>query len=99
MTTWPAAKAACAHGPAAQHRRRTRVTPRVQVPDSLRAMVAHAEGDRAEALTARLPHLYALANALDANTADDLVRETLTSALADPDADTTGHGLAAAAVS
>jgi hypothetical protein len=73
--------------------------PEVQVPDSLRAMVAHAEGDRAEALTARLPHLYALANALDANTADDLVRETLTSALADPDADTTGHGLAAAAVS
>jgi hypothetical protein len=70
--------------------------PEVQVPDSLRAMVAHAEGGRAEALTAQLPHLYALANALDANAADDLVQETLTSALADPDTDTTGSGLAAA---
>ena len=38
--------------------------------------------------------IYALANALDANAADDLVQETLTSALADPDADTTGSGLA-----
>ncbi len=70
--------------------------PDVQIPDSLRAMVAHAEGERAEALTAQLPHLYALANALDANAADDLVQETLTSALADPDADTTGSGLVAA---
>jgi DNA-directed RNA polymerase specialized sigma24 family protein len=69
--------------------------PEVQVPDSLRAMVAHTGGDRAEALTAQLPHLYALANALDANAADDLVQETLTSALADPDTDTTGSGLAA----
>jgi DNA-directed RNA polymerase specialized sigma24 family protein len=59
-------------------------------------MVAHAEGGRAEALTARLPHLYVLANALDANAADDLVRETLDSALVDPDIDTTGSGLAAA---
>jgi DNA-directed RNA polymerase specialized sigma24 family protein len=70
--------------------------PEVQVPDSLRAMVAHTEGDRAEALIAQLPHLYALANALDANAADDLVQETLTSALADPDTDTTGSVLAAA---
>ena len=70
--------------------------PEAQVPDSLRAMVAHTEGDRAKALTAQLPHLYALANALDANAADDLVQETLTSALADPDTDTTGSGLAAA---
>jgi DNA-directed RNA polymerase specialized sigma24 family protein len=68
----------------------------VQIPDSLRAMVAHAERGRAGALTAQLPHLYALANALDANAADDLVQETLTSALADPDADMTGSGLAAA---
>jgi hypothetical protein len=70
--------------------------PEVQVPDSLRAMVADTEGERAEALTAQLPHLYALANALAANAADDLVQETLTSALADPDTDTTGSGLAAA---
>jgi DNA-directed RNA polymerase specialized sigma24 family protein len=70
--------------------------PEVQVPDSLRAMVAHTEGDRAEALAAQLPHLYTLANALDANAADDLVQATLTSALADPDTDTTGSGLAAA---
>ena len=35
-------------------------------------------------------------NALDANAADDLVQETLTSALADPDIDTTGSVLAAA---
>lgn len=69
--------------------------PEVQVPDSLRAMVAHTEGGRAEALTAQLPHLYALANVLDANAADDLVQETLTTALADPDTDTTGSGLAA----
>ena len=69
--------------------------PEVQVPDSLRAMVAHTEGGRAQTLTAQLPRLYALANALDANAADDLVQETLTSALADPDADTTGSGLAA----
>jgi DNA-directed RNA polymerase specialized sigma24 family protein len=70
--------------------------PEVHVPDSLRAMVAHTGDDRAEALTAQLPHLYALATALDANAADDLVQETLTSALADPDTDTTGSGLAAA---
>jgi hypothetical protein len=73
--------------------------PECRFPTRSAPWSPHAEGDRAEALTARLPHLYALANALDANTADDLVRETLTSALADPDADTTGHGLAAAAVS
>jgi predicted anti-sigma-YlaC factor YlaD len=59
--------------------------PEVQVPDSLRAVVDHTEGGRAEALTAQLPHLYALANALDANAADDLVQQTLTSTLADPD--------------
>jgi DNA-directed RNA polymerase specialized sigma24 family protein len=70
--------------------------PEAQVPDSLRAMVAQTDSDRAKALTAQLPHLYALANALDANAADDLVQETLTAALADPDTDTTGHGLAAA---
>ena len=70
--------------------------PEVQVPDSLRAIVANAEGGRAEALTAQLPHLYALAKVLDANAADDLVQETLTSALADPDADTTRSGLVAA---
>jgi hypothetical protein len=70
--------------------------PEVQVPDSVRAMLAHAEGGRADALAAQLPHPYALASALDANAADDLVQETLTSALADPDFDTTGHGLAAA---
>jgi len=70
--------------------------PEVQVPDSLHSMVTLSGGDRAEALTAQLPHLYALANALDANAADDLVQETLTSALADPDADTTGSVLAAA---
>jgi hypothetical protein len=34
-------------------------------------MVAHAEGGRSEALIARRPHLYALANALDANAATD----------------------------
>jgi hypothetical protein len=62
--------------------------PEVLVPDSLRAMVARTEGGRAEALTAQLRHLYALANALDANAADDFVQETLTSALADPDTDT-----------
>jgi DNA-directed RNA polymerase specialized sigma24 family protein len=69
--------------------------PEVQVPDSLRAMVAQTEGGRAEALTAQLPYLYSLANALDAGAADDLVQETLTSALADPDADATRLGLAA----
>jgi hypothetical protein len=70
--------------------------PEVPVPESLRAMVARAEGGRAEALTAELPHLYALANALDADAADDLVQETLTFALANPDAVTTGPGLVAA---
>jgi DNA-directed RNA polymerase specialized sigma24 family protein len=59
-------------------------------------MATHPERDRARALTAQLPHLYALANALDANAADDLVQETLASALADPDTDTTGSVLAAA---
>jgi DNA-directed RNA polymerase specialized sigma24 family protein len=59
-------------------------------------MFSHTGGGRAEALTAQLPHLYALANALDADAADDLVQETLTSALADSDADTTGAGLAGA---
>jgi DNA-directed RNA polymerase specialized sigma24 family protein len=70
--------------------------PKAQVPDWLRAMVADTGGVRAEALVAQLPHLYALANALDANAADDLVQETLASALADPDTDTTGSVLAAA---
>ncbi len=70
--------------------------PEVEVPESLWAMVAGAEGGRAEALTAQLPHLYALANALDANAADDLVQETLISALVEPDADTTGSSLVAA---
>ena len=69
--------------------------PGVQVPDSLRVIVAGAEGGRAEALTAQLPHLYALARALDLSAADDLVQETLTSALGDPDADVTGSGLVA----
>ena len=73
-----------------------RSRPEVQVPHWLAAMVAHTGGGRAEALTAQLPHLYALANALDADAADDLVQETVTSALADPDADTTGAGLAGA---
>jgi hypothetical protein len=73
-----------------------RSRPEVQVPDWLAAMFSHTGGGRAEALTAQLPHLYALANALDADAADDLVQETLTSALADPDADTTGVGLAGA---
>ncbi|MGH9230441.1 MAG: zf-HC2 domain-containing protein [Acidimicrobiales bacterium] len=63
-----------------------RSRPEVQVPDWLAAMVAHTGRGRAEALTAQLPHLYALANALDADAADDLVQETLTSALADADA-------------
>ena len=51
--------------------------PEVQVPDSLRALVTHIGRGRGEALTAQLPSLYALANALDANAADDLVQETL----------------------
>jgi hypothetical protein len=65
--------------------------PDVQVPDSLRALVTHTGCSRGEALTAQLPPLYAL----DANAADDLVQETLTSALADPDTEATGSGLAA----
>jgi DNA-directed RNA polymerase specialized sigma24 family protein len=69
--------------------------PDVQVPDSLRALVTHTGRGRSEALTAQLPSLYALATALDANAADDLVQETLTSALADPDTDATASGLAA----
>lgn len=51
---------------------------------------------RGEVLASQVPRLYALANAVDADAADDLVQETLTSALADPDVDTTGSGLAAA---
>ena len=70
--------------------------PGVEVPESLWAMLARAEGGRGEALTAQLPHLYAVANALDGDAADDLVQETLTSALADPGADTTGSGLVTA---
>jgi len=70
--------------------------PNAQVPDAINAMVAGAEGDRAEAVAAQLPHLYALANALDADAADDLVQDTLTSALADARVDTTASGLARA---
>lgn len=70
--------------------------PDVQLPDTLRSMVNAAGGGRGEALTAQLPHLYALANALDPESADDLVQDTITSALADPDADTTPRALAAA---
>jgi hypothetical protein len=47
-----------------------RSRPEVQVPDWLAAMVAHTGGGRAEALTAQLPHLYALANALHADAPD-----------------------------
>jgi DNA-directed RNA polymerase specialized sigma24 family protein len=72
--------------------------PGVQVPDSLRAIVANAAGGRADALVRQLPHLYALAKALDASAADDLVQETITSALADPDADPSGSGLDAALI-
>ncbi|NIK61365.1 hypothetical protein [Kribbella shirazensis] len=54
------------------------------------------DSGRAELLTAQLPHLYALASALDADAADDLVQETVASALADPATDTSGPGLAAA---
>ena len=70
--------------------------PEVQVPDSLRAMVANARvaaprhSPRSCRVSTHSP------KALDANAADDLVQETLTSALADPDADTTGSGLVAA---
>jgi hypothetical protein len=65
------------------------------VMDQLRTTVAIMRS-RAEALAAQLPRLYALADALDPNAADDLVQETLTSALADPDIDTTASSLAAA---
>ncbi len=67
----------------------------VQIHQSFRTMVRQ-EDARAEALTAQLPRLYATANALDPNAADDLVQETLTSALAEPSVDTTASGLAAA---
>ena len=53
------------------------------------------ERDRAEAITVQLPHLYALATALDAAADDDIVQETITTALADPDVDTSYSGLAA----
>jgi hypothetical protein len=49
--------------------------------DQLTGLLSDAEGGPAEALAAQLPRLYALANAIDANAADDLVQGTLTSAL------------------
>lgn len=63
--------------------------------DQLRTTLAVMRS-RGELLASQLPRLYAIANAVDADTADDLVQETLTSALAGPDVDTTGSGLAAA---
>lgn len=95
-TTWPAATAARASWTSCTPRLRSSGhAPDVQVPDSLRALVTHTGRGRGEALTAQLPSLYALANAFDANAADDLVQETLTSALADPDTEAPGSGLAA----
>lgn len=59
--------------------------------DQMRGTVAVL---RSRGLAEQLPHLYELANAIDGNTADDLVQETLASALVDRDADTPGAGLA-----
>src|SRR5262245_66084068 len=67
----------------------------VEVPDVLPALVADVDDPRSADLVRHLPQLYSLAMALDPATADDLVQETLSRALADPATDTSDAGLAA----
>jgi DNA-directed RNA polymerase specialized sigma24 family protein len=56
----------------------------IDVPDVLRGLVADADDARSAELVRHLPQLYSLAAALDPATADDLVQETISRALADP---------------
>ena len=69
--------------------------PGVDVPDVLRELVADADDPRSADLVRHLPQLYSLAVALDPATADDLVQETISRALADPATDTSDAALAA----
>jgi DNA-directed RNA polymerase specialized sigma24 family protein len=69
--------------------------PGLDVPDVLGDLVADADDPRGVDLVRHLPQLYSLAVALDPATADDLVQETVSRALADPAIDTSDAGLAA----
>ncbi len=69
--------------------------PGVVVPDVLRELVADADDRRSANLVRHLPQLYSLAVALDPASADDLVQETISRALADPATDTSDAALAA----
>lgn len=69
--------------------------PGVDVPDVLQELVADTDDARSADLVRHLPQLYSLAVALDPNTADDLVQETISQALTDPTADTSDAALAA----
>jgi DNA-directed RNA polymerase specialized sigma24 family protein len=69
--------------------------PDLDAPDVLQELVADADDARSADLVRHLPQLYSLAVALDPTTADDLVQETISRALADPTADTSDAALAA----
>jgi DNA-directed RNA polymerase specialized sigma24 family protein len=69
--------------------------PGLDVPDVLRELVADADDSRSADLVRHLPQLYSLAVALDPASADDLVQETISRALADPATDTSDSALAA----
>lgn len=69
--------------------------PGLDVPDVLQGLVADADDARSADLVRHLPQLYSLAVALDPTTADDLVQETISRALADRTADTSDAALAA----
>ena len=65
------------------------------LPDVLRELAADGDGTRGSDLARHLPQLYALALAIDPATADDLVQETISRALADPSSDISDAALAA----
>lgn len=69
--------------------------PDLDLPDVLQGLVADADDARSADLVRHLPQLYSLAVALDPTTADDLVQETISRALADPTTDTSDAALAA----
>ena len=69
--------------------------PGIDVPDVLRELAADADDPRGADLVRYLPQLYSLAVALDPASADDLVQETISRALANPATDTSDAALAA----
>lgn len=92
--------AACHHCSALMDQLRTTIAvlqsrPGPDVPDVLQELIADTDDERGANLVRHLPQLYSLAIALDPNTAEDLVQETVSRALADPTVSTSDAALSA----